>query len=209
MAKSKSSKAWLAEHVNDPYVKMANQKGYRSRAAFKLLEIQDKDRIIQPGMVVVDLGAAPGGWSQIASPLLHGRGTLIALDILPMKPLPGVLFIQGDFTEQHVLEELCTALNKAEIDLVLSDMAPNITGIECSDMARAMLLAELALEFATQQLKVGGHFLVKLFQGPGFDDFVKSCRQHFSKVVVRKPKASRPRSKEVYLLAKSLKRVES
>lgn len=205
MAKSKSSKAWLAEHFNDPYVKLAQKKGYRSRAAFKLLELQEKDKFLKPGMTVVDLGAAPGGWSQIASSLLGDRGQVIALDILPMDPLHRVTVLQGDFTSDAVLNQLVEKLNGARIDLVISDLAPNISGIESADQCRAMFLAELALDFALSQLKPGGDFLVKLFQGEGFDEYVKACRAQFTKVIIRKPKASRPRSREVYLLAKAQK----
>lgn len=202
MAKSKSSKRWLAEHFDDPYVKQAQQQGLRSRAAFKLLELQDKYALIRPGMTVVDLGAAPGGWCQVARPLVGPGGRVIALDVLAMEPLPGVAFILGDFTEAEPLRELEQALDGAGVDLVMSDMAPNISGMATVDQAKAMYLAELALEFVRTHLKPGGDFVVKLFQGTDFDGFVLQVRSLFGKVRVIKPKASRPRSKEVYLLAR-------
>jgi 23S rRNA (uridine2552-2'-O)-methyltransferase len=202
MAKSKSSKRWLAEHFDDPYVKQAQQQGLRSRAAFKLQELQDKYALIRPGMTVVDLGAAPGGWSQVARPLVGPSGRVIALDILSMEPLPGVAFILGDFTEAEPLGELEQALDGAGVDLVMSDMAPNISGMATVDQAKAMYLAELALEFVRTHLKPGGDFVVKLFQGTDFDSFVLQVRSLFGNVRVIKPKASRPRSREVYLLAR-------
>jgi len=202
MARSKSSKRWLAEHFDDPYVKLAQQKGLRSRAAFKLQELQDKYALIKPGMTVVDLGAAPGGWCQVARPLAGSGGRVIALDILEMEPIAGVEFILGDFTEDEPLRRLEQALDGADVDLVMSDMAPNISGMAAVDQARAMYLAELALEFVRQHLKPGGDFVVKLFQGADFDRFVKEVRALFDKVQVVKPKASRPRSREVYLLAR-------
>ena len=202
MAKSKSSKRWLAEHFDDPYVKQAQQQGLRSRAAFKLQELQDKYALIRPGMTVVDLGAAPGGWCQVAQPLVGPGGRVIALDILAMEPLPGVAFILGDFTEAEPLGELEQALDGAMVDLVMSDMAPNISGMATVDQAKAMYLAELALEFVRTHLKPGGDFVVKLFQGTDFDSFVLQVRSLFDKVRVIKPKASRPRSREVYLLAR-------
>ena len=202
MARSKSSKRWLAEHFDDPFVKMAQQKGLRSRAAFKLLELQDKYRLIRPGMTVVDLGAAPGGWCQVARPLVGDRGSVIALDVLDMEPLSGVEFICGDFTEDAPLRRLEEALDGRAVDLVMSDMAPNMSGMAAVDQAKAMYLAELALEFARQHLKPGGDFVVKLFQGADFDAYVRGVRSLFRKVRVIKPKASRPRSKEVYLLAR-------
>jgi 23S rRNA (uridine2552-2'-O)-methyltransferase len=207
MARSKSSKQWLAEHFDDHYVKLAQQQGWRSRAAFKLLELQDKYGLIEAGMVVVDLGAAPGGWCQVALPLVGERGRVIALDILPMEPLPGVTFIQGDFTEDEPLQRLEAELGGRSVDLVLSDMAPNMSGVAATDQARAMYLAELALEFVRDHLKPGGAFVVKLFQGSDFDGFVREVRSLFEKVQVRKPGASRPRSREVYLLARG-RRVE-
>ena len=202
MAKSKSSRRWLSEHFDDPYVKLAQQKGMRSRSAFKLLELQDKYQLIRPGMVVVDLGAAPGGWCQLARSLVGERGRVIGLDILPMEPIHGVLLIEGDFTEDEALHELEDALGGHSVDLVLSDMAPNMSGMATIDQAKAMYLAELALEFVRSHLKPGGDFVVKLFQGEGFDIYVREVRSLFRKVQVRKPKASRPRSREVYLLAR-------
>jgi 23S rRNA (uridine2552-2'-O)-methyltransferase len=204
MAKSKSSKRWLAEHFDDPYVKLAQQQGLRSRAAFKLQELQEKHRLVRPGMTVVDLGAAPGGWCQFVQPLVEPGGRVIALDILAMEPLRGVEFILGDFTEDEPLQQLERALSGQAVDLVMSDMAPNISGMAAVDQARAMYLAELALEFARSNLKPGGDFVVKLFQGSDFDRLVQSVRSLFGKVKVIKPKASRPRSKEVYVLARGL-----
>ncbi len=202
MARSKSSKRWLAEHFDDPYVKLAQKKGLRSRSAFKLVELQDKYQLIKPGMIVIDLGSTPGGWSQVAQPLIGDNGRLIAMDVLPMETLHGVKFIQGDFTEDEPVHELEESLQGKRVDLVLSDMAPNISGMAATDQAKAMYLAELALEFVRAQLKPGGDFLVKLFQGEGFDIYVREVRSLFAKVQVRKPKASRPRSREVYLLAR-------
>ena len=202
MAKSKSSRRWLTEHFDDPYVKLAQQKGMRSRSAFKLLELHEKYKLIQPGMTVVDLGAAPGGWSQLCSPILGPRGRIIGMDLLEMEPLPGVEFIQGNFTEDEALHELEEALGGKPLDLVLSDMAPNMSGMATIDIAKAMYLAELALDFVESHLKPGGNFVVKLFQGEGFDSYVRQVRTLFGKVQVRKPKASRPRSREVYLLAR-------
>lgn len=202
MAKSKSSNRWLTEHFDDHYVKMAQQKGLRSRSAFKLLELHEKYQLIRPGMTVVDLGAAPGGWCQVVRPLVGASGMLIALDILEMEPLEGVVFIQGDFTEDEPLKALESALNGKTVDLVLSDMAPNMSGMSTIDQAKAMYLSELALEFVKAHLKPGGDFVVKLFQGTDFDGYVREVRSMFNKVQVRKPKASRPRSREVYLLAR-------
>ncbi|CAN5223030.1 23S rRNA (uridine(2552)-2'-O)-methyltransferase RlmE [soil metagenome] len=206
MARKKSSSRWLQEHFNDVYVKQAKAKGYRSRAAFKLLEIQEKDKLIRPGMLIVDLGAAPGGWSQIAESLVGAKGKVIALDILPMPALPGVIFIQGDFRELEVMNQVIAITGETTVDLLLSDMSPNITGIEDVDQIRCMHLAELSLLCARQILKAGGSLLVKVFQGVGFDSFMKDLRQAFTKVVVRKPDASRSRSREVYLLAKGHKK---
>jgi len=202
MKRTKTSKAWMTEHVNDPYVQQAKKLGYRSRAAFKLLEIDARDHLLKPGMVVVDLGATPGGWAQVAAKKVGAKGRIIALDLLEMPPLAGVEFIQGDFTEDAVLAELESRLGGAAVDLVISDMAPNISGIGLSDQARSMHLAELAMDFAAQRLKPTGCFLVKLFQGSGFEEFVREARRHFRQVMMRKPEASRSRSKEVYLLAK-------
>lgn len=205
MSRSKSSQRWLKEHFDDPYVKLAQQKGYRSRAAFKLLEIQEKDKILSRGMTVVDLGAAPGSWSEIASEIVGEKGEIFALDILPMNPLPGISFIQGDFTEPEVFEKLLQLINNHQVDLVISDIAPNISGMNEVDQPRAMYMAELAADFAEKTLKQGGVFLVKVFQGEGFDKFLKDLRSRYLKVQIRKPKSSRPRSKEVYLLAKGFK----
>jgi 23S rRNA (uridine2552-2'-O)-methyltransferase len=205
MKRSNSSQTWLRRHFNDHYVQAAHKAGYRSRATFKLLEIQEKDRMIRPGQIVVDLGAAPGGWSQIAAPLVGKSGDVIAMDILPMEPLNGETFIEGDFTDQDVHDQLVAALNGREVDLVLSDIAPNMSGMRGVDQPRAVYLAELALDFAQATLKPGGDFLTKVFQGEGFDSYLRTLRQSFTKVVIRKPKASRPKSREVYILAKGFK----
>ena len=202
---NRRSQHWLKRHFDDPYVKEAQKAGYRSRAVFKLLEIQDKDRILLPGRVVVDLGAAPGGWSQIAVPLVGKQGKVIAMDILPMEPLEGVTFLQGDFTEQAVYERLLEVVGDQKVDLVMSDMAPNISGMKAVDQPRAMYLAELALDFAKSVLTVKGDFLTKIFQGEGFDEYLKILRACFDKVVIRKPKSSRAQSREVYLIAKGFK----
>lgn len=205
MTRSKSSGRWLQEHFDDPYVKMAQVQGFRSRAVFKLKEIQEKDRIIRAGMNVVDLGAAPGGWSQLARRMIGHDQRIIALDILPMEPIEGVDFIQGDFREQAVLEKLLNVLDGGAVDLVMSDMAPNLSGNKSADQAKSFYLAELARDMALSILRPQGAFLVKLFQGEGFDDYHRDMRKHFSQVVIRKPKASRPRSNEVYILAKGFK----
>lgn len=209
MARSKSSQQWLKEHFDDKYVKQAQQKGYRSRATFKLAEIDSKDKLIKTGKVVVDLGAAPGGWSDYALHRVGDQGKVIALDILPMTPLTGVDFIEGDFREDAVLEKLEQLVEGRPVDLVLSDMAPNLTGVDAIDQPGSMLLAELALDFALEHLSKKGDFLVKVFQGEGFDEFLKTMRSHFTKVVTRKPDASRARSREVYLLASGLKSSQS
>lgn len=206
MARNKSSKAWMREHVKDPYVKRAQVEGARSRAAYKLQQIDERDRLLRPGMTVVDLGAAPGGWAQIAAKRVAPGGRVIAVDLLEMSPLPSVVFIQGDFGSAATLAELERLLGNQPVDLVLSDMSPNITGIASVDQARAGTLAELALEFALKHLKPQGNFLVKSFQGEGFEAFVKTLRRHFMQVVTRKPRASRSRSSEVYLLGKGRKR---
>ena len=203
MARSKSSNQWLREHFTDEYVRRAQQEGYRSRAAYKLLEIHQKDRLLRAGMTVVDLGAAPGGWSQLAARHVGGQGAVIALDILPMEPLPGVEFIQGDFRETMVLNQLLEILANRPVDLVISDMAPNTSGIKAVDQPRGMYLAELALAFAQERLRPGGDFLVKVFQGEGFDPFLQNLRRMFAGVAPRKPKASRARSAEQYLLARN------
>lgn len=203
MARSKSSARWLREHFSDEYVRRAQQEGYRSRAVYKLLEIQDKDWLLRPGLTVVDLGAAPGGWSQLAARLVGGQGAVIALDILPIEPLPGVECIEGDFREVVVLDRLLVALNGRPVDLVMSDMAPNTSGIKAVDQPRGIYLAELALDFTRRCLRPGGDFLVKVFQGEGFDAFLKDLRATFATVAPRKPRASRARSAEQYLLARN------
>jgi 23S rRNA (uridine2552-2'-O)-methyltransferase len=205
MARSGSSQRWLSEHFSDEYVKMAQVRGYRSRAVFKLEEIDSRDRLLRPGQSVVDLGAAPGGWSQYAAEKLGKRGKIIALDILPVEAIPGVEMIQGDFQEEQVLNQLLEALAGTPVDLVLSDMAPNMSGTRMVDQSRAMYLAELALDMARQVLKPGGAFVVKLFMGSGFDEYQRDARRSFSTVVNRKPKASRDRSREVFLVGKGFK----
>ncbi|MDA0688878.1 MAG: 23S rRNA (uridine(2552)-2'-O)-methyltransferase RlmE [Proteobacteria bacterium] len=200
MAKSRSSKEWLKEHFDDVYVKRSQEEGYRSRASFKLLEIQDKDRLIRPGMTVVDLGAAPGGWSQVAAELVGDNGKVIASDILPMDGLPGVEFLQGDFTENEVFEALLASIGEQGADLVISDMAPNMSGMKEIDQPRAVYLAELALDLARSILKPGAYFLVKVFQGAGFQEFHRDMQASFKAVKSRKPQASRARSREIYLL---------
>ena len=205
MKRTRTSKAWMHEHVTDPYVQRAKAAGYRSRAAYKLVEIDDRDHLIRPGGTVVDLGAAPGGWSQVAAQRMKGSGRVVALDLLEMDGLHGVHFIQGDFREESVLRQLEALLAGERVDLVLSDMAPNISGVPVSDQARIMHLAELGLDFCRQWLKPDGAFLVKVFQGYGYEDFVREMRQVFKSVATRKPDASRDRSAEVYLLGKALK----
>jgi 23S rRNA (uridine2552-2'-O)-methyltransferase len=196
----KTSKAWMQEHLNDEFVKRAQKDGYRARAAYKLLEIDDKDKLIKPGMTVVDLGSTPGSWSQVAVQRIKGQGRVIALDILEMHPIPGVEFICGDFREETVLQQLEASLNGKLVDLVIADMAPNMSGLKDVDQAGATYLTELALDFCQHWLKPGGNFLVKVFIGSGFEEIVKQMRGQFAKVVTRKPKASRDRSSEVYLL---------
>ncbi|MCB1919682.1 MAG: 23S rRNA (uridine(2552)-2'-O)-methyltransferase RlmE [Candidatus Competibacteraceae bacterium] len=203
MPRSKSSARWLREHFTDEYVKRAQREGYRSRAVYKLLEIHEKDRLLRPGMTVVDLGAAPGGWSQLAARQVGERGIVIALDILPMESLPGVEFLEGDFRETEALERLLAVLAGRPVDLLLSDMAPNTSGVKAVDQPRGMYLAELALDFARQCLRPGGDLLVKAFQGEGFDQFLKELRTAFTTVAPRKPSASRARSAEQYLLARN------
>jgi len=208
MVSSKSSKKWLEERARDKYVKKSKQAGFRSRASFKLLEIQEKDRFIQPGMIVVDLGSAPGGWSQAAKILVGDKGSVLATDILPMAPISGVKFIQGDFTEDAVFEDLIERVGGESVDLVISDMAPNITGIRAIDQPGSMHLAELALDFARSILREGAYFLVKVFEGEGIGEFKQVLASEFEKVKVRKPKASRSRSREVYLLAEKYRNLE-
>ncbi|WP_122864089.1 23S rRNA (uridine(2552)-2'-O)-methyltransferase RlmE [Pseudomonas viridiflava] len=208
MARSKTSHNWLKEHFDDKYVKMAQKDGYRSRASYKLLEIQEKDKIIRPGMTVIDLGAAPGGWSQVTSRLVGGQGRLIASDILEMDSIPDVTFIQGDFTEDAVLAQILEAVGNTQVDLVISDMAPNMSGLSAVDMPRAMFLCELALDLAGRVLRPGGDFLIKVFQGEGFDVYHKDIRKLFDKVQMRKPLSSRDRSREQYLLGRGFKGIE-
>ena len=205
--RSKSSARWLAEHAADPYVKRAHDEGWRSRAAFKLEEIQKSDRLLKPGMTVVDLGAAPGGWSQYAARRLDGKGRVIALDVLDMPAIPGVEFIQGDFNDESVLGQLNALLGGARVDLVMSDMAPNMMGIADVDHDRSMQLVELAEEFAAQALRPGGDLLIKVFQGRGFEPLVARLRKSYETVKLRKPKASRSRSPEVYVLARGYRLV--
>ena len=205
MARSKSSGRWLKEHFDDPYVKQSQQDGYRSRASYKLLEMSKKDKLIRPGMTVVDLGAAPGGWTQVAMQLVGDSGTVIASDILAMDPIAGVTFIEGDFTEQSAYDEIIMALNGRKADLVISDMAPNMSGNPAIDQPKSMYLVELALDMSRHILKPGGSFLAKVFQGEGFDELLRETRSSFVKVQSRKPGASRSRSREVYQLATGFK----
>lgn len=202
MTRTKTSKAWMHEHVTDIYVRRARQEGYRSRSAFKLLEILEKDKLVRSGMIVVDLGAAPGGWSQVLAPLIGEKGRVIALDMLEMEPIRNVTFLRGDFSEDNAVAALQKELGGRKADLVVSDMAPNISGVGMVDQARSMHLAELALDFTGNFLKPGGVLLVKVFQGAGLDEFRKQLGEVFDSVAVRKPKASRDRSSELFLLAK-------
>lgn len=205
--RSKSSQRWLQEHVSDPFVKKAKKEGARSRAIYKLEELVDRDRLLKPGMTVVDLGSAPGSWSQLVQARLAGNGRIIAIDILPMAPMAGVEFLQGDFRDDEVLAQLETMVGDKPVDLVLSDMAPNKSGMDAVDMPRALYLSELAMDFADRHLRTGGAFLIKLFQGVGFDDYVRELRKRYDKVVIRKPEASRKRSPEVYALAQGKRAV--
>lgn len=205
MARSKTSAEWLREHVDDIYVQKAQQDGYRTRASYKLIEMDEKDQLIKPGMVILDLGAAPGGWSQVVGRKLNGNGVIIASDILPMDPIADVDFIQGDFTEQSVFDQIMAAVGGRPVDLVISDMAPNMSGMASIDQPGSMYLVELALDMARQVLKPNGQFVAKVFQGDGFDQYVKDVRESFSKVMIRKPKASRPRSREVYVVGKGFR----
>jgi len=207
MARSKSSHQWLKKHFDDEFVKRAQREGWRSRAVYKLEEIDQKYRLFRPGMTVVDLGAAPGGWSQYAEKVLAGKGRIIALDILEMDPLPGVEFIQGDFTEDEPLDLLMKSLGGSKVDLVLSDMAPNISGMQAVDQPRSIYLVELAIDFAAKVLGNNGNLLFKAFQGEGFEDVVRTLRGQYRKVLTRKPRASRPRSREVYVLAQGRNQV--
>jgi 23S rRNA (uridine2552-2'-O)-methyltransferase len=202
MARTKSSGAWLQEHVNDPYVKQAQRDGYRSRSSYKLIQLNERDRLIRPGMLIVDLGSAPGGWSQVATRLAGEQARVVATDILPMDPLKNVDFIQGDFTAEAVLNQVLERLGGRKPHLVICDIAPNISGVDSADQASSMYLVELALDFARQALEPKGDFVVKVFQGAGADAYIKDVRTSFDKVFIRKPAASRPRSREVYLVAK-------
>jgi 23S rRNA (uridine2552-2'-O)-methyltransferase len=206
MAKKRSSsKAWLKEHRDDPYVQRAQREGYRSRACYKLLELQAKDRLIRPAMTVIDLGSAPGGWSQVAVELVGHKGRVIASDILPMDSIAGVDFVLGDFTEDAVIAQLLETIGESPVDLVISDMAPNMSGVSAVDQPRAMYLVELALDMALRVLSPGGSFVAKVFHGEGFDELFRDVRDSFDKVLTRKPEASRPRSREVYLVAKGFR----
>jgi len=205
MARSKTSAGWLKEHVDDIWVQKAQQDGYRTRASYKLLELDEKDQLIKPGMTVIDLGSAPGGWSQVVTRCLKGNGTIIASDILPMDPIEDVNFIQGDFTEESVFDELMAVVGGRPVDLVISDMAPNMSGVASIDQPGAMYLVELALDMASQVLRPNGQFVAKVFQGEGFDQYLDDVRTSFNKVLIRKPKASRPRSREVYVVGKGFR----
>lgn len=205
MARSKSSGRWLDEHFNDQYVKKSQQDGYRSRASYKLLELQDKDKLFKPGMAVLDLGSAPGGWSQVAVELVGDKGRVVASDILPMEPIAGVDFVLGDFTEMEVYDQILNVLGEDKVDLVISDMAPNMSGVNAVDQPKAMYLVELAVDMADQILAPGGALIAKVFHGDGFDELLRAARSKFKKVQIRKPDASRARSKEQYLVAKDFK----
>ncbi len=209
MARSKSSSRWLQEHVSDPYVKRAQRDGYRARSAYKLLELDQRDRLLRPGMTVVDLGAAPGGWSQVAVAAVGETGRVVATDILPMDAIRGVEFIQGDFREEAVLQQVLDALGGARADLLLSDMSPNLSGVAPADQAASIYLLELALDLAGRVLKPGGQFVGKLFQGAGSDEYLKQLRQGFEKVSIRKPESSRSRSREVYFVARGFRGVKA
>jgi 23S rRNA (uridine2552-2'-O)-methyltransferase len=204
MARSKSSASWLSRHVSDPFVKQAQKDGYRSRSAYKLLELNEKDRLIRPGMRILDLGAAPGGWSQVAGKLVGEKGRVLATDILPMHSLRNVDFIQGDFTDEAIVQQLLDWLGGGRFDLIISDIAPNLTGIDSADQAASMYFLELALDTVLRTLRPGATFAAKMFQGAGSDQYVKELRRHFEKVLIRKPAASRKESREVYLVAKGL-----
>ncbi|MFT6328649.1 MAG: 23S rRNA (uridine2552-2'-O)-methyltransferase [Bermanella sp.] len=205
MARSKTSKQWMDEHVNDPYVKKAKIDGYRSRASYKIIEINEKDKIIRAGNIVMDLGSAPGGWSQVVAPLVGDLGRVIASDILPMDGIIGVTFIQGDFTEAEVYDDILSTLNGDKVDVVVSDMSPNLSGVNTTDQYSSIYLVELALDMARNVLKPGGSFCAKVFQGVGYEEYAKEVRKSFDKVVVRKPAASRARSREVYIVGKGFK----
>ena len=205
MPRSKSSSTWLQRHVSDPFVKKAQLDGYRSRSAYKLVELNEKDRLIRPGMRIMDLGSAPGGWSQVAGKLVGAKGRVLATDILPMEPIKNVDFIQGDFTDEAVVAQLLEWLGGGKFDLIISDIAPNITGIDSADQASSMYFLELALDTVRQTLKPGATFVAKMFQGSGSDQYVKDLRTSFDKVLIRKPAASRAESREVYIVAKGFK----
>ena len=209
--KLRSNRAWIERHINDPFVKRSRQEGYRARSVYKLIELNEKENLIRPGMCVVDLGAAPGSWTQVVREKLAGkdgevRGTIIAMDILPMDPIDGVTFLQGDFREQEVADKLTEIIGDKQVDLVLSDMAPNLSGIAAADAARCLLLNELALEFCLEHLKDNGVFVTKVFQGSGFSQYVETLKKHFKVVLTRKPEASRDSSAEVYMVAKHIKK---
>ena len=205
MARSKSSASWLSRHLSDPFVKQAQKDGYRSRAAYKLIELNEKDRLIRPGMRVLDLGAAPGSWSQVAGRIIGSKGRILATDILEMDALPNVDFIQGDFTDAAIVQQVLDWLGGEKFDLIISDIAPNLTGIDSADQASSIYFLELALDTVCKALKPGGNFVAKMFQGSGSDEYVKELRRHFEKVLIRKPEASRKESREVYLVAKGFK----
>ena len=205
MARSKSSGSWLRRHVTDPFVKQAQIDGYRSRSAYKLIELDERDRLMRPGMRVLDLGSAPGGWSQVAAKAVGAKGRVLATDILPMNPIGNVDFIQGDFTSDSVVEQIKAWLGDGKFDLVISDIAPNLSGIDSADQARSIYFLELALDTVRLMLKPGANFVAKMFQGQGSDEYVKELRKHFGKISIRKPKASRPESREVYIVAKEFK----
>ena len=209
MPRSKSSSTWLQRHVSDPFVKKAQLEGYRSRSAYKLVELNEKDRLIRPGMRIMDLGSAPGGWSQVAGKLVGAKGRVLATDILHMEPIKNVDFIQGDFTDEAVVAELLEWLGGGKFDLIVSDIAPNITGIDSADQASSMYFLELALDTVRQTLKPGATFVAKMFQGSGSDEYVKELRGSFEKVLIRKPEASRKESREVYIVAKGFKAASS
>ncbi|MDG1254010.1 MAG: 23S rRNA (uridine(2552)-2'-O)-methyltransferase RlmE [Glaciecola sp.] len=205
MAKPKPGKKWMEEHLNDPYVKKAQVDGYRSRASYKLIEINEKDKLYQSGNIVMDLGSAPGGWSQVIAPVVGSKGRVIASDILPMDGIVGVSFIQGDFTDERVYDAILNLLGDDRVDTVVSDMAPNLSGVNTTDQYSSIYLVELALDMARNVLKPGGCFCAKVFQGVGYEEYVKDVRQSFSKVIIRKPAASRARSREVYVVGKGFK----
>jgi len=205
MPRSKSSSTWLQRHVSDPFVKKAQLEGYRSRSAYKLVELNEKDRLIRPGMRIMDLGSAPGGWSQVAGKIVGAKGRILATDILPMEPIKNVDFIQGDFTDEAIVKELLEWLGGGKFDLIVSDIAPNITGIDSADQASSMYFLELALDTVRQTLKPGATFVAKMFQGSGSDEYLKELRKSFEKVLIRKPAASRAESREVYIVAKGFR----